>query len=316
MKTLLVLRFWFLPLAAHFDYFKKLSEILAEAATAIKTALGPLLPDFNAWLEKEDAVMRWVRKSILTEKIAAADDRLDRVLVGINATVQAYLHAPSESFVAAATRLHAMIKNYGDIIHESYDKEAGEVRALIEQFSTPPYSSDVSTLQMGNWMTELSAAFTGFENLLSQRESEQGQKPPYIAKTVRKGIENVYQQMVRIIDAHSVVETDNVFGVLIDRLNPKIAYLNTEFAHARKDLGAGGHTVIEPVGVQPYTERPVTPVPEVHFLEDGKPTVRLWLGADFEVTYKNNIKIGQAELTIHGKGHYKGQKSATFHIAK
>jgi hypothetical protein len=54
----------------------------------------------------------------------------------------------------------------------------------------------------------------------------------------------------------------------------------------------------------------------VHYCEEGKPTVKLWLGKDFSVTYKNNVKVGMAELTIHGKGDYKGQKSVTFNIAR
>jgi hypothetical protein len=79
----------------------------------------------------------------------------------------------------------------------------------------------------------------------------------------------------------------------------------------------GDHTVIEPIDTQPYVEnRPATPVPVVHYREDDKETVRLSLGKDFDVTYKNNDKVGMAELTIHGKGDYKGQKGTTFRIAR
>jgi hypothetical protein len=48
---------------------------------------------------------------------------------------------------------------------------------------------------------------------------------------------------------------------------------------------------------------------------DGKPTLTLSLGKDFSVTFKNNIKVGMAEVTVHGKGEYKGTKSTTFMIA-
>jgi hypothetical protein len=92
--------------------------------------------------------------------------------------------------------------------------------------------------------------------------------------------------------------------------------LNAEFAHAKKDLSAGDHTVIEPIDTQPYTERAVTPIPKVHYREEGKPTENLALGKDFAVTYKNNINVGMAELTVHGKGAYKGAKTTTFMIAR
>jgi hypothetical protein len=122
--------------------------------------------------------------------------------------------------------------------------------------------------------------------------------------------------MERIIDANAVVGASGDFAAFIDLLNPVIDHLNDEFHHAKKDLGVGDHTVIEPLPVQSYTERPVTPLPEVHYREGDKETKRLYLGKDFSITYKNNIEVGQAELTIHGKGDYKGQKSLSFHIAR
>ncbi|MDR0692374.1 MAG: hypothetical protein LBF69_04990 [Prevotellaceae bacterium] len=43
--------------------------------------------------------------------------------------------------------------------------------------------------------------------------------------------------------------------------------------------------------------------------------MKLFLGKDFSVTYRNNINAGQAELTVHGKGRYKGKMSTAFYIA-
>jgi hypothetical protein len=45
-------------------------------------------------------------------------------------------------------------------------------------------------------------------------------------------------------------------------------------------------------------------------------THQLSLGKDFSVTYKNNTHVGTAEVTIHGKGAYKGQKTVTFNITR
>jgi hypothetical protein len=92
--------------------------------------------------------------------------------------------------------------------------------------------------------------------------------------------------------------------------------MNEQFHRALKDLGKGDHTVIEPIDTQAYTGRPVTVVPKAHYREEGKPTEPLTLGKDFSVTYKNNVNVGMAELTIHGKGKYRGAKTATFNIAR
>ena len=314
MKQLLSLYFHFLPLAAHFDFFKKLAGLLSAAGAALKTAVADLLPDFNTWLDKEDAVMRWVRKSVLTEQIAEADRYVDLQLSAINTTLKAAVYGNTD-VAAAAVRLLALLKNYGRIADKSYDEQAGDVRVLLEQFSGP-YYSDVGFAGIGYRVALLTEGFNKFENLLRQRETEQGEKPPYTGGEVRKGIEAVYHQMERIIDANAVVGASGDFEAFIKLLNPVIDHLNDEFHHAKKDLSTGDHTVIEPIATQQYTERPVTPIPEVYYREEGKETQRLYLGKDFSVTYKNNVNVGMAELTIHGKGGYKGQKTVTFNIAR
>jgi hypothetical protein len=315
MKKLFALYFKQLPFSAHYDFFMKLSVLLASAGNALKAAIAALMTDFDAWLTKEDAVMQWIRKSILTEQIAEADHQIDRLLAGINAVVTASLHSSSSAITDAAHKIQTMLKQYGHVSRESYDEEAGDVRAILEQFDGT-YAAEVTTLGLTAWKTELSSAFDHFEDLLRQRETEQGAKPPCTAREVRKGIEEVYRQIAEIINANSVVGTSSDFAAFIDLLNPDIERLNAEFAKTRRDLGKGDHTVIEPIETQQYTGKPITPLPAVHYREEGKPAAELTFGKDFTVTYKNNIHAGMAELTVHGKGGYKGTKTATFNIVE
>ena len=314
MKQLKALYFRSLPLAAHFDFFKKLPDLLSSAGAAVKTAMEALMPDFNAWLDREDAVMRWVRKSVLTEQIAETERNIGRQLTSINVILKAGLHGNTE-VAAAAVRLLTLLKSYGRIARKAYDEEAGDIRALLEQFNGP-YLPDVENAGIACRVALLTEEFNKFEDLLRRRETEQGKKPPYTGREVRKGIEAVYRQMESIIEANAFVGASGDFEAFIHLLNPVIDHLNDEFHRARKDLGAGNHTVIAPVDTQPYTGKPVTPLPEVHYREEGKETKRLYLGKDFSVTYRNNTHAGQAKLTVHGKGHYKGQKSLSFHIAR
>jgi hypothetical protein len=215
-----------------------------------------------------------------------------------------------------------MLKSYGRIASESYDREEGDVRALIANL-TGDYAHDVDNLGIGMWVQYLQLALTNFENLLLQREGEQLAKPPYTARQARRRLEKVYYMMKSTVEVSAATASAEVVGAFtaftafIDKLNADIERLNTEFHRAAKDLGAGDHTVIEPIPTQPYTEQPVTPVPTVYYREDEtKPVEKLWLGKDFEVTYKNNVKVGMAELTIHGKGKYKGTVTVKFNIAR
>jgi hypothetical protein len=315
MKLLHALYFHPMPLAAHFRFFTQLSGLLAAAGEDLKTAVATLMPDFNAWLAKEDAVTDWIRRSALTEKIAEADVEINRVLVGINAVVQSGRHSPVPAIKDSAERVYIMMKNYGYVVNESYDVKAGDVAKLLEQFGSD-YIQDASNLGLIAWVQQLQTALTAFDALLRQRADERVEKPPYSAEEVRKGIEGVYHPMMDILEGNAIAGTSTEFLTFINRLNPEIDRLNEEFHRAKKDLSVGDHTVIEPIETQKYTEEPITPIPKVHYCEDEKPTVKLWLGKDFDVTYKNNINVGMAEVTIHGKGDYKGQKSVAFNIAR
>jgi hypothetical protein len=115
----------------------------------------------------------------------------------------------------------------------------------------------------------------------------------------------------------TAITTSGAYDEFINKLNVQVAYFN-EHNHraARKDLGEGEHTVIEPIATQQYTEKAVTPLPKAYYREEGKPTVELVFAKDFSLTYKNNINVGTAEVTLHGKGAYKGQKTVTFNIAR
>ncbi|MDR0393832.1 MAG: DUF6261 family protein [Tannerella sp.] len=313
MKKLIALRFKQLPFSAHFDFFVKLSGLLTSAGDALRNAVAALMTDFSAWLTKEESLMQWIRKSILTEWIAEADRQIDRLLVGINALVKASLHSTSATTRNAAHKIQIMLKQYGRISRESYDEEAGDVRAIIEQFDGP-YAAEVTTLGLTNWVNDLSTAFEHFEDLLRRRETERSAKPPCTTREVRKGIEDVYHQMVEIINANSVANTSPDFAAFIDILNPDIERLNAEFARSQKDLGRSDHTVVDPIDTQQYTGKPVTPLPLVHYREEGKPAAELIFGKDFTITYRNNVHTGTAELTIHGRGSYRGAKTVTFNI--
>ena len=63
------------------------------------------------------------------------------------------------------------------------------------------------------------------------------------------------------------------------------------------------------VGAQTYTGRALTPAPRV--MLDGR-TLRL--GTDCTVSYRNNVKVGKATVTVAGKGSYTGVRSASFAI--
>ena len=302
---------------AHYEFMIVFRNLFLKfpAVQAIVTAL---FPEFAALLMQEEALVNFMHKSDYTKKIADADHRVDNTVTGMRALIAAALHHFDPAWQEAAQSLKNRFDAFGDIAKKSYEEETADVNLLIGDLNSPAYAANVALIGMTPWVTELQYAINLFMDLMGQRNVETAGKPQGRLKDVRRDIDIVYHNMADRISAAAVMDDTDAYTQFINELNAEITYFNEHATHraAKKDISVGDHCVIEPFATQQYTGRPVTIVPEVLYREDGKETVRLYLGKDFSVTYKNNTNVGMAEVTVHGKGAYKGTKSTTFMIAR
>jgi hypothetical protein len=273
-------------------------------------------PDLLDQIEKEMQLIDAMRKSDLTQSIADADDRIERDITGMNNVIDAGLHHFTPAVVEAAQSLHNRFKNFGDITRKSYEMQVADINILIKDLLSDQYAAKVTLIGLSPWVTELTAAEEAFEDLISRRNTEYTGKPEEIFQDVRRESEAIYQRMALRINAAAVMNPE-VHDEFIGELNARIEYFNTHYRHhARKNIGAADHSVIEEIPVQDYTGKAVTPIPRVYYREEGKPTVELVFAHDFYVTYRNNVEVGTAELVIHGKGLYRGKIKTTFNIRR
>jgi hypothetical protein len=160
------------------------------------------------------------------------------------------------------------------------------------------------------------------EALMLARYDEAAKRPDIQMQSIRKEIDKVFRSILDLLEALVRVDGPEKNKAFLAELNVVMERYKDILAqeagrrHPKRDLSAGDHCVVEPIDVQPYSGKPITVVPRVHWRQDGKPSVELALGKDFSVTYKNNTNVGMAECTIHGKGEYSGQKTVTFNIAR
>ena len=312
MAKLKSVLFSVLPLAAHCRFLTRVSAEI-NVSFVIISALGQWWTQFSTWLTEEKKVEDYVRKSALTELIENADKRLDRALTSIRAQVHALTYSLATYTAEAANRVAIMLADYKNVNKEAYEKQVGDVQSILRQFAGT-FAADASTLGIAALINELQAALTLFEQLLAQRDEKSLLKPDKTFKEVRKGIEPIYHQIEEIINANAITNTSTtVYTTLINHLNPEIERLNEEFHRVRRDIAA---CEPEPIPQQTYTGRPLTPTPKVLFVTPHDGTIQLELGKDYNLTFKNNTEVGNAECTIHGKGGYKGSKTVTFIIIR
>ncbi|MDR1864290.1 MAG: DUF6261 family protein [Bacteroidales bacterium] len=312
MNQFIALTFKSLPNAAHFNFVSQVKRQLDAATPSIVMALGDLPMQFNEWFGKEFTLMEWVRKSELTAQIAEADREMDHALVGLGVQVKAQEYSTAPNVAEAARRVGIMLKHYGYVYKKPYEQQEGDMRAIFAQFDGD-YLPDVMLLGLTERLDELKAAFAEFERLLAMRDVHSLKKPSFTFPDVRRGIEDVYHRMVKLIDAGAALNMSPEFADFINGLNPEIERLNAEFHRTLYSIAAAEPA---PIPQQSYTGFPITPLPEVFFVTQHDGTVKLELGRDYNLTYRNNVNVGNAECTMHGKGKYNGRKTVTFIIIR
>jgi hypothetical protein len=310
MKQFNVLIFKPLPNEAHFNFFDRATKEVANASSTVITALGSLPGELNAWFVKETACIKWYRKDPLTAAIADADAHLDQVVVGFSAQVNGTRYDSNPTIAAAGERLYAMLRSHSRVSTKPYEQKIGAVKAILLHLNGD-LSGDLSIASLTRWPGEISEALATFISLMEQRETRTLLKPEDGFPVVRRGIEGVWHQIVTIVNAGAALGQAG-FSTLIDKLNPEINYLNDEFHRVRHDISAAEPA---PIKQQAYTGQPCTPVPEVFYVTP-KGTIKLELGKDFDVSYKKNVDVGNAQCTLHGKGGYRGRRIVTFIIAR
>jgi hypothetical protein len=315
MEKIKAIHLYHLPAEEHFNYLTQFKDLIDDTPD-VKTLVTKLYEAFIPVLDIEGALINAMKKSDYTARIAAADARVDRCLTGMNATIAAALHNSDPDTVMAAQSLYNRFQAFGNIRKKNYEAETTDVNMLLADLRTPEYALKVNLVGLPPWVIELTAAETEFETLYTQRRDEASKRPQGPLAPARRNTDDSYHLITEKINAYaiSLPVVPDPMAVFIAKLNVVVDYFNERFHPVKKDISVGDRCIVALIPAQKYTGNAVIPIPDVSYREEGKKAVALVFAKDFSVTYKNNVKAGMAELTIHGKGAYKGQITVTFII--
>jgi hypothetical protein len=314
MKTKFVaLYFRTLPMEPRVRFFSEYFLPALEASPEVSAIVASLLPECNEWLHKERALRQWIRRSEYTTKIADASGRLDRALSDFWKQVGAAACNADVARHDAVVRLDIVRRNYGYIQRKPYETKASDVVEILEKLETGgERAGDVTLLGLASWVASIRVAYNLFNDLFHARNTERIRKPAYNFRQIRGGIEGVYHRMVSLIESHTEAgNRTEACRQFIETINPQIEYLNDMYHSGRHDIAGANTEAIEP---QRLTGELLTPTPKVYFVTEQQALVPLVLGKDYNLSYKYNRDVGNAQCTLHGRGRYKGRKTVTFII--
>jgi hypothetical protein len=286
-------------------------------------ALGilPLYRVYRRQLDDELLALDLIRFSVLTKKIAAAGRLRSRLFRGLALHVQSYLCHFDDARCAAAQRLDGILRHYGNIARRRLEDASAAISDLCRELRREENLAAVAALGLGEWLECLDRENRALEAMVLKRYGETAHRPQVNMKEIRRDVDRTYRRIISLLEARVHVGGAPVDRGFIGEVNAMTSHFREQLAqesgrrHPVKDLGQGGHTVVEPLGVLPYTGRAVTPIPAVCYCGDGQPGVALAFARDFTLAYKNNVREGTATVIIRGAGDYRGQTTVTFTLA-
>jgi hypothetical protein len=250
--------------------------------------------------------------SPLTPAISAEDTKRDGLFAEIKRTSKAASKSTIPATAAAGAKMVEVLKPFWDINAEPMMSQTAQITILSSRYSADPVAvAAVSTLGLTPVMAALFASNTALLNLYNQREQELATAAGPSASSIKTDVVASYDDfcdtVALTLSGLPSANLQVLFNEMNDVRRKYISHLPTPLDEKR--------TTVEPIPVQSYTGTPVTPLPKVHFRSDDG-TVELQFAKDFDVTYRNNTEVGEAKLSIHGKGKYTGRYDTTFHIKR
>ncbi|MDR1484949.1 MAG: DUF6261 family protein [Planctomycetaceae bacterium] len=306
MNKIISIHFRYLRSEAHYQFLTLYNQLLTEFPS-VQSVVSVFYNEFIDLLNQEKQIVDRQRSSEYTKQIAEADHFNDRLITGIRETVDAALHHFDPNIVAAAQSVYLRLKTFGEIQSKSYEEEAAAIGILLDDLKSPEFSGKTAILGLDPWITELTSTLEHFNELLRFRNVEQADKPQQRLREIRKQIELVYHTMIAHINSAAILDPSGMYVEFINRLNTQITYFNDHNHHPAPISIRTAN--VETIPIQPYTGEAITPIPVVSMGDK-----RLFFAKDFNLTYKDNIQCGVAEVNITGKGVYGGRKKVTFNI--
>jgi hypothetical protein len=319
MLKLINPRFVTFPRSAYATFCRTFITLLAAAGPFLRDTVGASkIAAFQAFVARLDALMLWPGMKVITALIAEGNRALDHSLSALGGQLrQIFRYGTDSALVAAANRILEMLKHYGNVAIKEYYAEVGDIKSILANLNGP-YAADVTLLGIGALKDNLQAAYDNFVALLAERKAIEDARPKDpdgnadTFEKLRKVIEPLFRTIASVINGGLAMGISLEFPAFVRLVNPEIAHINFANRKVRYDIALS-----EPARIadQPWTGVEVTPVPEVLFVkEEGTEWLRL--GRHFDVSYKNNIDVGNAYCFIHGKGDYRGVKEVSFIIRR
>lgn len=215
------------------EHFQVMSNVLSylKEENLEELKLSAFAESFEKQLKVYDEVLVLERGNVLSLKLTDADKKRDDAYRALAGIVKTYTVFPEEEKADAALKLLHVIGKYGKGIDRlPYLQESGVLANLLQDLELAENKALLSLLHLDEWLMKLKEACTEFDSLFLNRESDNSTKLSGQVKTVRQGIQELFQNLANLIQAYEIVYGADAYTALSAKINEAVDYARTQAA--------------------------------------------------------------------------------------
>lgn len=247
-------------------YYAEVQTTLQEAP-AVKAKIETLFADFQQALQAYQRCMVYARESALTKDMWATDGERRKLMVGLSLQIRGAQRHFDPEMREKARGLEPVLRVLQRGYNKSYTEKTGFVRHLLKAFRREPFRTNMEALHLMEWVDHLEAVNEQCYALFFERSNERSEVSSRGQATeARKQLHTAYRAIVRQLNARAIVEGDELYADLFDRINGHISHVRYVLAQRRGARAARLAAAKESPTEQPVAATiepaPVTEQPE------------------------------------------------------
>lgn len=192
------------------------------------TALNAAKVSLENEYKELEASFKVEQGSKLTATVQELDARRDDAIVGFRTLAKAYTyHYEADRKAAAFALLKTIDKYSGNIARLNYQAETAALKSLIGDFTNDAdLMLAIDKLGLNEWMSELNNANLDFNAKYLDRVEDTADRQTVAVSEKRPAAMEAYQNLVKHIEANSVLNPSSALMDLINWLNELITSYN------------------------------------------------------------------------------------------
>lgn len=212
-----------LPIGTLTNFHKKVLTLIGTTTAATLHVEG-LEPQYAAAVETLSSIVNRPTTYVATQSRQDVDDRRDRFVGVIHQIINAHKTNPIAEKQAAAATLGALMAPYRSIAKHQYAKETEEINGMLAVLEANP--EETALLGLTDEVAGLKEANEAFEAVIDEKIAEEQARQAVSdtdSKEATSAANNLYDQIVQVVNAYAIVSpTDEIEG-FIDQLNATVA---------------------------------------------------------------------------------------------